>query len=202
MFYLQLWIFPICQEMLILIASASLPVLSTSSNIGGNVHRAVVYLGLYLAAIAGGGVKPCTATFWADQFDSDDPVELVKKGSFFNWYLFLISTSSLLSGTVIVWLQENVGWAVSYVIPTVLMLYCFMAFVVGSRVYRFRKMGISPLMSIFQVVVAAVRNWHLQLPDDDSLLYELTSSPLEADASHKIKHTKQFTYCGKTPTCS
>ncbi|KAF8674872.1 hypothetical protein HU200_048006 [Digitaria exilis] len=182
--------------LLILIASASLPVFSTSDQ-GGNVHRAVVYLGLYLAAIAGGGVKPCTATFGADQFDPDDPVELTRKGSFFNWYFFSVSTSSLLSGTVIVWLQGNVGWAVGYAIPTVLMLLSFMAFIAGSRVYRFRKMGASPLTSIFQVVVAAVRNWHLQLPDDNSLLYELSVSTPEADGSYMIKHTNQFRFFDK-----
>ncbi|CAL4932632.1 unnamed protein product [Urochloa decumbens] len=183
--------------MLILIASASLPVLSTCSNLGSNVHRPLVYLGLYLAAIAGGGVKPCTATFGADQFDPNDPVELAKKGSFFNWYFFLITTSSLLSGTVIVWLQENVGWGVGYVIPTVLMLFCFIAFLAGSRVYRFRKMGVSPIISIFQVVVAAVRNRHVKLPDNNSFLHELTSSPPEADASHKINHTNQFRFFDK-----
>ncbi|CAN6283692.1 unnamed protein product [Urochloa humidicola] len=132
--------------MLILIASASLPVLSTSSNLDSNVHRPLVYLGLYLAAIAGGGIKPCTATFGADQFDPNDPVELAKKSSFFNW---------------------------------------------------FRKMDVSPLTSIFRVVVAAVRNRHLQLPDDNSLLYEITSYPPEADGSHKINHTNQFRFFDK-----
>uniref|UniRef100_A0A0A9BF16 Uncharacterized protein n=1 Tax=Arundo donax TaxID=35708 RepID=A0A0A9BF16_ARUDO len=46
--------------MLVLIASASLPVFSAFSSGHGGVHRAVVYLGLYLAAVASGSVKPCT----------------------------------------------------------------------------------------------------------------------------------------------
>ncbi|KAL6642566.1 hypothetical protein ACP70R_020747 [Stipagrostis hirtigluma subsp. patula] len=182
--------------MLVLTASASLPVFSTSSS-HGDVHRAVVYLGLYLAVIASGGVRPCTSTFGADQFDINDPVELVKKGSFFNWYYFMVSTSSLLSGTVIVWLQDNVGWAVSYVILTVLMFFCFSAFVTGSRVYRFKKMSGSPLTSLSQVVVAAVRKSHLDLPDDSTLLYEPTSPPSASDASHKIKYTNQFRFLDK-----
>ncbi|KAF8674868.1 hypothetical protein HU200_048001 [Digitaria exilis] len=156
--------------MLVLIASASLPVFSTSH--GDGVHSSVVYLGLYLLAISNGGLKPCISTFGADQFDTNDPVELVQKGSFFNWYFFLTSSSSLLSGTVIVWLEDNVGWAVGYIIPTVLMLVFCVVFITGSKVYRFRRTGASPLTSIFQVVVAAVRKSHLQLPDDSSLLYE------------------------------
>ncbi|KAL6642567.1 hypothetical protein ACP70R_020748 [Stipagrostis hirtigluma subsp. patula] len=187
--------------MLILIASASLQVFSSSSN-HGDVHRAMVYLGLYLVAIASGGVKPCTSTFGADQFDINDPVEVAKKGSFFNWYYFLISTSSLLSGTVIVWLQDNVGWAVGYAIPTVLMVVCFAVFITGSRVYRFKKMGVSPLTSILQVVVAAIRKWHLQLPDDSSLLYEVESSTSGADSSHKIMHTNEFRFFDKAAIVS
>ncbi|CAN6288572.1 unnamed protein product [Urochloa humidicola] len=181
--------------MLILIASASLPVFSASSY--HDLHSAVVYLGLYLLAISNGGLKPCISTFGADQFDVNDPVELAQKGSFFNWYFFLTSTSSLLSGTVIVWLEDNVGWAVGYIIPAVLMLFFFVVFVAGSRIYRFRGTEASPLTSIFQVVVAAVRKWHLQLPDDNSLLYGQTSSPSTADANHKNKHSNQFRFLDK-----
>lgn len=136
----------------------------------------MVYLALYLVALGSGGIKPCTSAFGADQFDSGDPMELQKKGSFFNWYYFLISLGSLLSGTVLVWLQNNVGWGISFAIPAVLMILGLAVLVGGSRVYRFRKLGASPFKSICQVVVAAVRKWHVQLPDDISLLYELTNS--------------------------
>ncbi|KAF8689312.1 hypothetical protein HU200_042108 [Digitaria exilis] len=181
--------------MLVLIVSASLPVFSTSH--GDGVHSSVVYLGLYLLAISNGGLKPCISTFGADQFDTNDPVELAQKGSFFNWYFFLTSSSSLLSGTVIVWLEDNVGWAVGYIIPTVLMLFFFVVFITGSKVYRFRGTEASPLTSIFQVLVAAVRKSHLQLPDDSSLLYELTTSSPTADASHKSKHSNRFRFLDK-----
>ncbi|TVU31420.1 hypothetical protein EJB05_23104 [Eragrostis curvula] len=187
--------------MLGLIASASVPLFSTSPY-NGHLHHAVVYLGLYLAAIGNGGVKSCTLTFGADQFDINDSVELAKKGSFFSWFYFLVNTSSLLSGTVIVWLQDNVGWAVSYAIPLVLMLFSLAVFVAGSRVYRFRRIGISPCTSLSQVIVAAVRKRHLQLPDDSSLLYELTGSPSAADVSHKIKHTDQLRFFEKAAIIS
>ncbi|KAG2550031.1 protein NRT1/ PTR FAMILY 8.3-like isoform X2 [Panicum virgatum] len=136
--------------MVVLIASASLPIFAMSTDHGGNVHRIVFYLGLYLAAIGNGGVKPCTSTFGADQFDTTDPVERVQKGSFFNW---------------------------------------------------FRKMGASPLTSIFQVIVAAARKWHMKLPDDSSLLYELTL-PSATDESHKIKHTNEFRFFDKAAIAS
>ncbi|XP_051179020.1 protein NRT1/ PTR FAMILY 8.3 [Lolium perenne] len=178
---------------LVLTVSASVP----TSYYRAGVHRVVVYLALYLVALGSGGIKPCTSAFGADQFDSGDPMELQKKGSFFNWYYFLISLGSLLSGTVLVWLQNNVGWGISFAIPAVLMILGLAVLVGGSRVYRFRKLGASPFKSICQVVVAAVRKWHVQLPDDISLLYELTNSSSPAESSQKIQHTNQFRFLDK-----
>ncbi|CAM0875447.1 unnamed protein product [Alopecurus aequalis] len=179
--------------MLILTVSASVP----TSYYHGDVHRTVVYLALYLAALGSGGIKPCTSPFGADQFDSGDPMELEKKGSFFNWFYFLINLGSLLSSTVFVWLQDNGGWGLSFAIPTVLMIIVLPVFVGNSRVYRFRTPRVSPFTSICQVVVAAVRKWHVQLPDDISLLYELTSSSSAVESSQKIQHTNQFRFLDK-----
>ncbi|KAM3192387.1 hypothetical protein ACQJBY_069550 [Aegilops geniculata] len=178
--------------MLVLAVSASAP---ASSSSGGEVHRTMVYAGLYLAALGGGGIKPCTSTFGADQFDSADPAELAKKGSFFNWYYFMINLSSLLSSTLLVWLQDNVGWGVSFAIPTALMALALAVFVAGSRVYRFREVSVSPFTSLCQVVVAALGKWRLQLPDDVSLLHELTTG--SSESGHTIQHTSQFRFLDK-----
>uniref|UniRef100_A0ACD6ABB8 Uncharacterized protein n=1 Tax=Avena sativa TaxID=4498 RepID=A0ACD6ABB8_AVESA len=182
---------PVCTVgMLVLTVSASVP----TSYYRAGVHRAVVYLGLYLAALGSAGIKPCASAFGADQFDSADPTELAKKGSFFNWYYFLISLGSLLSGTVLVWLQDNVGWGVSFAVPTVLLVLALAVFVGGSRVYRFRELRVSPFISLSQVVVAAVRHWHVELPDDNSLLYELATSSAETESTYRIQHTNQFRF--------
>uniref|UniRef100_A0A453H2V7 Peptide transporter PTR2 n=1 Tax=Aegilops tauschii subsp. strangulata TaxID=200361 RepID=A0A453H2V7_AEGTS len=155
--------------MLVLTVSASVP----TSYYHGDVHHAVVvYLGLYLAALGTGGIKPCTSAFGADQFDSGDPTELEKKGSFFN----------------------------CFAIPTVLMALGLAVFVGGSRVYRFRKLRASPFTSICQVLVAAVRKWHVQLPDDTSPLYEPASSSSAPESSHNIQHTNQFRFLDKAAT--
>ncbi|XBH53843.1 hypothetical protein VPH35_076257 [Triticum aestivum] len=183
--------------MLVLTVSASVP----TSYYHGDVHHAVVvYLGLYLAALGTGGIKPCASAFGADQFDSGDPTELEKKGSFFNWYYFLINLGSLLSSTLLVWLQDNGWWGLGFAIPTVLMALGLAVFVGGSRVYRFRKLRASPFTSICQVLVAAVRKWHVQLPDDTSPLYEPTSSSSAPESSHNIQHTNQFRFLDKAAT--
>ncbi|XP_062205412.1 protein NRT1/ PTR FAMILY 8.5-like [Phragmites australis] len=179
--------------MLTLSVSAFLPLLMDSSYNSG-IHRVAAYSGLYLVAIGNGGVKPCTSALGADQFDGADPVERVTKGSFFNWYYFSINIGSLLSGTVLVWVQDNVGWGVGFAIPTVIVVSGLAVFVAGRKLYRYKQLGGSPLTRVSQVVVAAVRNHNLVLPEDCSALHEVPSS---TDANYKIEHTSQFRFLDK-----
>ncbi|XP_015697434.1 protein NRT1/ PTR FAMILY 8.3-like [Oryza brachyantha] len=175
-----------------LMVSTSLPASMTSSDAGHQLHSAAVYVGLYLVAFGNGGVKPCTSAFGADQFDGGDAAELRRKGSFFNWYTFMINSGSLLASTVLVWLQDNVGWGVSFVIVVVVMAFFFAVFFAGSKVYRYRPVAGSPLTGLSRVVVAAGRKWRLELPEDSSLLHED-----QAAAAHRIKHTDQFRFLDK-----
>jgi len=144
---------------------------------------------LYLVALGNGGIKPCVSTLGADQFDAADPVERVTKGSFFSWYYFSVNIGSLLSATPVVWVQDNIGWGVGFAIPTALMLSCLAVFVAGRKVYRYQKVGGSPLTTVSQVVVAAVRNYHLELPEDCSALHEVPST---TEGNCRIQHTSQF----------
>ncbi|OEL30831.1 Protein NRT1/ PTR FAMILY 8.3 [Dichanthelium oligosanthes] len=179
--------------MLTLTASASLPLLMDSLH-SSDFRHVAVYLGLYLVALGEGGIKPCTTALGADQFDATDPVERVTKASFFNWYYFSINIGSLLSGSVLVWVQENVGWGVGFLIPTVFMVLGLAAFMAGRRVYRYKKLEGSPLKRVSQVVVAAVRNYNLGLPEDCSSLYEVPS-PTEPNC--KFQYTPQFRFFDK-----
>uniref|UniRef100_A0ACD5WDM8 Uncharacterized protein n=4 Tax=Avena sativa TaxID=4498 RepID=A0ACD5WDM8_AVESA len=154
-----------------------------------SIHRVAVYLGLYLVALGTGGIKSCSSALGADQFDDADPVERVAKGSFFNWYYFSINIGSLLSATVLVWVQDNIGWSVGFAIPTVLMGFGLAVFVAGGKVYRYRRMSGSPFTRVFQVLVVAVRNCRLELPDDTTAL------SLYADG--RAAHTSQFRFFDK-----
>ncbi|CAL4956365.1 unnamed protein product [Urochloa decumbens] len=169
-----------------LTVSAWLPLLMDSSFNGGSIHRSSVYLGLYLIAVGSGGIKPCTSALGADQFDGADPAERVNKGSFFNWFFFSINLGSLLSSTVLVWVQDNVGWGVGFAIPMALTV-----LVAGREVYRHKKLEGSPLTRVSQVVVAAVRNHNLTLPEDSSALHEMP------EANCKTAHTCQLRFFDK-----
>uniref|UniRef100_A0ACD5TV09 Uncharacterized protein n=2 Tax=Avena sativa TaxID=4498 RepID=A0ACD5TV09_AVESA len=161
-----------------------------SSNNGG-IHRVAVYLGLYLVALGTGGIKSCSSALGADQFNDADPVERVAKGSFFNWYYFSINIGSLLSATVLVWVQDNIGWSVGFAIPTVLMGFGLAVFVAGGKVYRYKRMSGSPFTRVFQVLVVAVRNCRLELPDD------CDTTALSLYENGKAEHTSQFRFFDK-----
>ncbi|KAF3563689.1 hypothetical protein DY000_02012185, partial [Brassica cretica] len=113
--------------MTLLTLSASVPGLKPAESIGPSlcspeaaVQYGVFLSGLYLIALLGtGGIKPCVSPFGADQFDDTDPIERVSKASFFNWFYFFIYIGSFVSSTLLVWVQENSGWGLGFMIPTV-----------------------------------------------------------------------------------
>ncbi|AAB60766.1 Strong similarity to Arabidopsis oligopeptide transporter (gb/X77503) [Arabidopsis thaliana] len=184
--------------MALLTLSASLPVLKPAACAGvaaalcspaTTVQYAVFFTGLYLIALGTGGIKPCVSSFGADQFDDTDPRERVRKASFFNWFYFSINIGSFISSTLLVWVQENVGWGLGFLIPTVFMGVSIASFFIGTPLYRFQKPGGSPITRVCQVLVAAYRKLKLNLPEDISFLYETREKNSMIAGSRKIQHT-------------
>ncbi|KAL6596315.1 hypothetical protein ACP70R_047679 [Stipagrostis hirtigluma subsp. patula] len=136
-------------------------------------------------------------SFGADQFDDTDPVEKSKKGAFFNWFYFSINIGSLISGTVLIWVQENCGYGIGFGIPTLFIALAIGSFFIGSEIYRFQVPGGSPLTRACQVVVAAIRKRKADLPVDSSLLYELHGKTSAIEGSRKLEHSSEFSFLDK-----
>lgn len=117
---------------------------------------------LYLVAIGQGGHKPCVLAFGADQFDGNDPKERIAKSSFFNWWYFTLSAGILVSLVVIVYIQENLSWALGYGILCMLMLLALLVFLLGTKTYRYsvKAKEKNPFARIGQVFVVALKNRH------------------------------------------
>ncbi|KAE9601020.1 putative proton-dependent oligopeptide transporter family, major facilitator superfamily [Lupinus albus] len=135
-------------------------------------HYVVFFIGLYLIALGTGGIKSCVSSFGADQFDDTDSQERIKKGSFFNWFYFILGIGALVSSSFVVWIQENAG----------------------TPLYRFQKPGGSPITRICQVVVASIRKRDLVVPEDNSLLYETLNNSSAIEGSRKLKHTDELSH--------
>jgi len=157
----------------------------------------VYFVGLYMIALGAGGIKPCVSSFGADQFDDTDPVEKRKKGAFFNWFYFCINIGSLISGTVLIWVQENCGYGIGFGISTFFIALAIGSFFIGSEIYRFQIPGGSPLTRACQVIVAATRKRKADSPVDSSLLYELDGKSSAIEGSRKLEHSSEFSFLDK-----
>lgn len=185
--------------MTLLTLSASVPKLKPPCKEGVDCHvstaqTGVFFLSLYLIALGTGGIKPCVSSFGADQFDETDEGEKKKKSSFFNWFYFSINIGSLIASSVLVWIQENVGWGLGFGIPAVAMGIAICSFLIGTRLYRHQRPGGSPLTRIVQVIVASFRKWNEKFPDESSSLYEVQDKESVIEGSRKLAHTDTFLF--------
>ncbi|KAJ0083424.1 hypothetical protein Patl1_31156 [Pistacia atlantica] len=188
--------------MTFLTLTASVPGLKPTCDTYGNCHateaqKAACYVALYMIALGTGGIKPCVSSYGADQFDDADEVEKKHKGSFFNWFYFSINIGALVASSLLVWIQDNVGWGLGFGIPAIAMAIAVITFFSGSRLYRNQKPGGSPLTRLCQVVVASIKKYQVEVPADKSLLYETTDAESSITGSRKLDHTKDFSFFDK-----
>ncbi|XP_048228118.1 protein NRT1/ PTR FAMILY 6.2 isoform X2 [Ricinus communis] len=151
----------------------------------------ILYLALYLIALGTGGLKSSVSGFGTDQFDEKDEKEKSQMNYFFHRFFFFISIGTLMAVTVLVYVQDEVGRSWGYGICSVSMFVAILIFLSGTKRYRYKKSSGSPIVHIFQVIAAAVKKRHMDLPYNVSLLYENT---LEAA---RIQHTDQFHFLDK-----
>lgn len=154
------------------------------------VHEVVFFLAMYLISIGTGGHKPSLESFGADQFDDDHPEERKQKMSFFNWWNAGLCSGLLLGVTLIVYVQDHVGWGVADIILTAVMASTIVIFCLGRPFYRYRMSTGSPFTPMVQVLVAAIRKRNLTCPSNPAQLYELPKS--EYTQCRLLCHTKNL----------
>ncbi|PAN50707.1 hypothetical protein PAHAL_9G539600 [Panicum hallii] len=188
--------------MLMLVLSATLPLIYTGPNILPDCmdtvsYQYIIFFGLYMVAIGHGGQNPCVTSFGADQFDDSDVEERTKKSSFFSWSYFILNVGSLISAIIMVWIQDHKGWIWGFAISALFVAFGVGIFLLGSTVYRFQKPGGSPVARVCQVIVAASLNFNKDLPCDSSLLYEIPGQVSAIDGSRKLEHTTGLEFFDK-----
>ncbi|KAH0469312.1 hypothetical protein IEQ34_002544 [Dendrobium chrysotoxum] len=145
-------------------------------------NEAVMFVALYLTAFGSAGVKAAVPPHCADQFDEKNPREARQISSFFNWLLLSLCIGGAISLTVIVWIQDEKGFAWGFTACAAAVIVALFVFACGIPRYRipvFQKDN--AFLEIFQVLVAAMRNRKLKLPDDPSELYEIEKETTQPD---------------------
>ncbi|VVB11174.1 unnamed protein product [Arabis nemorensis] len=148
------------------------------------------FCSLYLVAIGQGGHKPCVQAFGADQFDSGDSKERVSRGSFFNWWFLSLSGGIALSIIVVVYVQDNVSWALGFGIPCLFMVMALALFFLGRKTYRYPKgdrKEKNTFARIGRVFVVAYKNRRLSLTHSGS-----GQGLLEDGSSEKCRGRLEF----------
>ncbi|XP_010511860.1 PREDICTED: protein NRT1/ PTR FAMILY 3.1 [Camelina sativa] len=165
--------------------------------VADTAQLSILYVALLLGALGSGGIRPCVVAFGADQFDESDPNQTTKTWKYFNWYYFIMGAAVLLAVTVLVWIQDNVGWGLGLGIPTVAMFLSVIAFAGGFKLYRHLDPAGSPFTRLIQVGVSAFRKRKLRMVSDPSLLYsnDEIDAPISLDG--KLTHTKHMSFLDK-----
>lgn len=145
--------------------------------------------------IGAGGIRPCNLAFGADQFNPN--TESGKKGinSFFNWYFFTFTFAQMVSLTIIVYVQTDISWAIGLAIPTILMFISGILFFTGSRIYVKVKASGSPMTSVVQVIVVAIKKRRLKLSEHplESMFDYISPKSINS----KLPYTSQFRFLDK-----
>ena len=191
------------QGMSVLTLAVSLPALKPPTCLDANVENckkastlqlAVFYGALYTLAIGTGGTKPNISTIGADQFDDFEPKEKAQKLSFFNWWMFSIFFGTLFANTILVYIQDNVGWSLGYGLPTLGLLISILIFLAGTPFYRHKVPTGSPFTRMAKVIVAAIRKWKVALPSDPKELYELQLEEYATKGKFRIDSTASIRF--------
>ncbi|VVB08115.1 unnamed protein product [Arabis nemorensis] len=158
------------------------------------LQLAVFFGALYTLAIGTGGTKPNISTIGADQFDEFDPKEKYHKHSFFNWWMFSIFFGALFASTVLVYVQDNVGWTLGYGLPTIGLAISIVIFLVGTPFYRHKLPTGSPFTKMTRVIVASFRKAHADMSRDPTRFHELSSLEYESKCAFPIRPTQSLRF--------
>ncbi|KAJ1405273.1 Proton-dependent oligopeptide transporter family [Sesbania bispinosa] len=157
----------------------------------------ILYISLLLTSIGSGGIRPCVVPFSADQFNMTKNGVASRKWNLFNWYFFIMGFASLSALTIVVYVQDNMGWGWGLGIPTIAMLISIIAFVLGAPLYKTVKPEGSPLVRLAQVIVAAVRKRNEALPEDPNLLYQNMELDAAISLEGRLLHSDQYKWLDK-----
>ncbi|XP_056172614.1 protein NRT1/ PTR FAMILY 5.2-like [Syzygium oleosum] len=167
------------------------------NNHASPLHIGIFYFALYIIAVGTGGTKPNISTMGADQFDDFEPKERAQKLSFFNWWMFSIFFGTLFSNTVLIYVQDKVGWGLGYGLPTLGLAISVLVFLAGTPLYRHKVPSGSPFTRIAQVLVASIRKRKLPVPSDPKELYELSFKQYAESKKFRIDHSTSIRYLDK-----
>ncbi|XP_044472182.1 protein NRT1/ PTR FAMILY 1.1-like [Mangifera indica] len=152
------------------------------------VQLLVLLTSFGLISIGAGCIRPCSMAFGADQLDKKDrPNNERLIQSFFNWYYASIGVSTIMALTLIIYIQDQLGWKVGFGIPALLMVFSTVIFLMGSNLYIKVKVEKSLFTGFIQVIVAAFRKRNLDVSDNNLEYYQGQGTNIYITPTEKLR---------------
>lgn len=152
----------------------------------------IFYLSIYQIALGYGAYQPAIITFGADQFNEDDEEEGESKTAFFSYLYVANKLGTLLSDTLLAYLEDKGKWVLSFWISAGAAFVALVLFIAGTPRFRHFKPGGNPLTRFCQVMVAALKKWRIPTPLRGEDLHEVDGKPGANNRGRKILHTPDF----------
>jgi len=189
--------------LILLALTAALPELHPADGETATAAQlAALYIALYLIALGTGGIKPCVSSFGADQFDSTNPAESALIPRFFNYFYAAINIGAIIAALFLVYIQEEISWALGYAIPAGAFVFAVGIFLLGVPRYRFAPPAGSPFSRIYRVLRGAFAHRKAVVPADEKELYEYQGEGNESIiiGQEKLPRTASFKWLEKACT--
>ncbi|CAL5199907.1 unnamed protein product [Lathyrus oleraceus] len=131
-------------------------------------QMAVLLSAFGLMSIGNGGLS-CSLAFGADQVNrKDNPNNHRVLEIFFSWYYAFTTIAVIIALTIIVYIQDHLGWKIGFGVPAALMLLSTILFFLASPLYVKITKRTTLFTGFAQVTVAAIKNRKFQLPSQNS----------------------------------
>ncbi|KAJ8539612.1 hypothetical protein K7X08_013864 [Anisodus acutangulus] len=144
---------------------------------------------LAIIAIGDGAIKSSSLAFGSDQLKRE-----VCQGNaramerYFSWYYAVYALSVLFALTCLVYIQVNMGWALGFGAPVLLMLFSTVIIYLGTPFYVKLKPKSSLITGLLQVIVASRRNRCLRLSSQSAdMLYHQKKGSTIVLPSEKLR---------------
>nr|TKW27312.1 hypothetical protein SEVIR_3G249300v2 [Setaria viridis] len=148
-------------------------------------HLAVLYISKLCIVVA----------FDADQFDQQGAEAWAnRKRRYFNVYFFTMGSATLLALTLVVYIQDHVGWGWGFGIPAISMFVSIVEFVVAYPLYVRAKPGGSPFTRQAQILAAAFRKRNAAVPEDRNMLYQDKELDALISTKGRFLHTDKLKF--------
>jgi solute carrier family 15 (peptide/histidine transporter), member 3/4 len=125
----------------------------------------VLCASLGLMSVGASGVRPCCLAFAEDQIAHWDAARKDRAlRRLFNWYYISVGFSQIVAVTLLVYLQDQIGWKVGFMVSAAIVTLATLVNLAMSPFYVKEKPQKSVWAGLVRVVVVAVKNRHLNLP--------------------------------------